>query len=207
MKTGSKNAGFSEMIAKCFVGITLFSVVYAVLTGNTEMLTGAVLDGCSRAVELSISLCGMACLWCGILEVLTDSGVLDFANKLLSPILSKIFPNAWRTGVGKSEITAAVSANLLGIGNAATPYALSAMQKLDSINPHPHITTPDMAAFTVLGTASLNLIPTTLITLRRAAGSTEPYAILVPVWITSAVCAILGVLLVRLCAWLGDRYD
>lgn len=194
------------MIAKCFVGITVFSIVYAALTGNTAILTGAVLDGCSRAVELSIELCGMACLWCGILEVLTDSGVLGAVSKILSPLLSRIFPNAWKSGIGKSEITAAISANLLGIGNAATPYALSAMRKLDSVNPHPNVTTADMAAFTVLGTSSLNLIPTTLITLRRAAGSSEPYAILVPVWITSAVCVTLGMILVRLCAAAGDRH-
>lgn len=193
------------MIAKCFVGITVISVLYAVLTGNTPGLTNAVLDGCGRAVQLSIELCGMSCLWCGILEVFRDSGILDRISRILSPVLRHVFPAAWKTGIGKQEITAAVSANLLGIGNAATPYALSAMQKLDSINPEPGVTTADMAAFTVLGTASLNLLPTTLLTLRRAAGSAEPYAILVPVWIASFVCAVLGICLVRLCALMHGK--
>lgn len=194
------------MIAKCFVVITMFSVIYAVFSGNIAVLTGALLDGCSRAVQLSIELCGMSCLWCGILQVFTDSGILERISRILSPVLGRIFPSAWKSGVGKQEITAAVSANLLGIGNAATPYALAAMQKLDSVNGRPEVTTADMAAFTVLGTASLNLIPTTLITLRRAAGSAEPYAVLVPIWIASLTCAVLGVILVRLCAAVSGKH-
>lgn len=202
-----KQERYGSMIAKCFVGITLFSIIFAVFSGNTPMLTGAVVDGCTRAVQLSIELCGMSCLWCGLLQVFTDSGILDFVSRILSPILRRIFPAAWKSGTGKREITAAVSANILGIGNAATPYALAAMQKLDSLNPNPTVTTSDMAAFTVLGTASLNLLPTTLITLRRAAGSAEPYAILIPIWLSSIVCAGIGVILVRLCAAVWERHD
>lgn len=186
------------MITKCFVTITLISFVYAVFSGNISSLTNAVIDGASQSVQLSLELCGMSCLWCGIMQVFKDAGILEQVCKFLSPVLSLIFPESWKSGIGKSEITAAISANLLGIGNAATPYALSAMRELDRINPYPHATSCDMAAFVILGTSSLNIAPTTLITLRRAAGSAEPYSIIIPVWICSLSCAILGIILIKI---------
>lgn len=188
------------MISKCFVAITLISVVYALFTGNFYHLANAVIDGASKSVSLSIELCGMACLWCGIMQVFMDSGILDRFCRLMTPILGRIFPSAWKSGVGKREIVSCISANILGIGNAATPYAISAMRELDRVNPTPETTTDDMAAFTLFGTASPNLVPTTLIALRRAAGSAEPYSIIVPVWIASVTCTVLAVVVSKICS-------
>ncbi len=193
------------MITKCFVVITLISFGYAAFDGNTSELTNAIIDGAERSISLSIELIGMSCLWCGIMKVFCDAGVLDAVCRFLSPILRIIFPDAWKKGHGKHEITAAVSANLLGIGNAATPYALSAMRELDRVNQTPQFTSRDMATFVILGTASLNIAPTTLIALRRAAGSTEPYSIIPPIWICSLACAVLGVVLAKLCGKLSHR--
>ena len=127
------------------------------------------------------------------MKVFLDSGVLERLSRILSPLLGRIFPDAWKSGIGKNEITAAISANMLGIGNAATPYALSAMKEMDSAG-----NTRDMAAFTILGTCSVSIVPTTLITLRRAAGSAEPYSIIVPIWLCSLVCAALGIILSKI---------
>lgn len=187
------------MITKCFVVITIVSFVYAIFSGNAESLTNAVIDGASKSIKISLELCGMSCLWCGIMEVFRDTGVLRVVSRVMSPILSRVFPDTWKNKEGKEEITAAVSANILGIGNAATPYALSAMKKLDLANKEPAVTSGDMAAFAILGTASLNIIPTTLISLRRAAGSADPYSIIVPIWICSFSCAALGVILSYVC--------
>ena len=187
------------MITKCFVVITIVSFVYAIFGGNAASLTNAVIDGASKSIKISLELCGMSCLWCGIMEVFRDTGVLRVVSRVMSPILSRVFPDAWKTKDGKEEITAAVSANILGIGNAATPYALSAMKKLDLANKEFAVTSGDMAAFAILGTASLNIIPTTLILLRRAAGSADPYSIIVPIWICSFSCAALGVILSYVC--------
>lgn len=178
------------MISICFSSITVVSIIYALFSGNFSEITNAIVDSCSKSVKISLELCGMSCFWCGIMRVFLDFGVLDKLSRFMSPILGRIFPSAWKTGVGKREITAAISANLLGIGNAATPYALAAMKEMDSAqNIH------DMATFTVLGTCSASIIPTTLITLRRAAGSAEAYSIIVPIWLCSFVCASLGVIL------------
>ena len=188
------------MITKCFAVISLLSIAYAVVSGNTACLTNAVIDGGASAVRLALGLCGMSCLWCGIMQVFSDSGILDKVSAFLSPVLGRIFPNAWKSGAGKREITASISANLLGIGNAATPYALRAMEELDKSNLHSITTSPDMAMFVVLGTASFNIVPTTLITLLRSAGSSEPAKIIVPIWICSLMCAAAAITGAKLCS-------
>ncbi len=186
------------MLTKCFIILVGYSFIYVLFFGDYSLLTGAILDGAAKSVSLSLELCGMMCLWCGIMRVFRDAGVLQFLSRVMSPILKHVFPTAWRTGVGKEEITAAVSANLLGIGNAATPYALAAMKSLDGVNPTPDKASGDMVTFAVLGCASINLIPTTLITLLRSAGMESPYSIIVPIWICSFICAVSGILLSRL---------
>lgn len=193
------------MISKCFVTITLFSLIWAMFSGNFGALTNAVIDGAARSVSLSVEMCGMACFWCGVMEVFKDSGILDRFCRIMSPFLRRIFPDAWKSGKGQREIVSCISANLLGIGNAATPYALSAMHELDSVNSQPLKTTADMAMFTLLGTASFNLIPTTLITLRRSAGSLKPYSIIVPIWISSVICAALAIVTAKICESAGNK--
>ncbi len=189
------------MLGICFFALVLISVLFAVPTGNLGALSNAILDGAGGALSLTVSLAGMMALWCGVMNVLKEAGVIGKVSRVLSPILRLVFPDAWRSGRATEEITASVSANILGIGNAATPLALSAMAKLQEENPHPDTATDDMITLSVLATSSLDLLPTTLIALRRSAGCSRPYEILVPVWITSFVCALSAIVLSRLFAW------
>ncbi len=184
------------MLGKCFFVIVVLSLVFALATGNISSLAGAAIDGAARAVEIVISLVGMMSLWCGIMNVLKESGIIEKLSRCLSPLLRFIFPNAFKSGLAKEEITFAVSANLLGIGNAATPFALSAMKKMDDASKSP-FATDDMVMLTVLACSPFNILPTTLIALRRAAGSASPYRIIVPVWICSGVCAAMSVIFCR----------
>lgn len=123
--------------------------------------------------------------------------------RLLSPFLRLFFPKAWRSGEGIEEISANVSANLLGIGNAATPFALAAMEKMQKNNPRPDRATAEQITLAVLNTASVTLIPANLLALRRAAGSERPYAVLIPVWISSALSAAMALLLTSIPRWGG----
>ena len=189
------------MLGICFFVLVAVSWVFALCTGHLPDLSNAILDGAGQAVSLTLSLSGMMALWCGVMKVLQKAGIIERLSRWLSPILRFVFPDAWRKGTATGEITAAVSANILGIGNAATPLALSAMAKLQGENPRKDTATDDMITLAVLGTSSLDLLPTTLIALRRAAGAARPYDILVPVWITSGISAVCAVLLCRLCAW------
>lgn len=191
------------MLGKCFFILVIVSIICATFTGNLTKLSNAVIDGASASIELTLTLAGNMCLWCGIMEVLRTAGAIEKLSRILSPILRRVFPNAWQTGTAKEEITATLSANMLGIGNAATPFALEAMTKMQQQNPTPDTATDDMVTLAVLGTASPNLLPTTLIALRRSAGSAAPFKIILPVWICSAACAIFGVFLSRSAAKIG----
>lgn len=191
------------MLGICVFVLTVISVLTAALTGRLPDLSNAIVDGAGQAVSLTLSLLGMMALWCGVMRVLTEAGVIRHLSRILSPVLRPVFPRAFRTGCAREEITAAVSANILGIGNAATPLALAAMAKLQKENPTPDTASDDMVTLSVLATVSPSLLPTTIIALRRAAGAARPYEILVPVWITSFTCAAAAVLLCRLWAWAG----
>lgn len=189
------------MLGICFFVLVFVSAVSGTAAGRLAELSCAIVDGAGQAVTLTLSLCGMMALWCGVMNVWKEAGMIRGLSRILAPVLRLAFPDAWRTGIGREEITAAVTANLLGIGNAATPLALSAMAKMQEGNPTPDTARDDMVTLSVLACSPFSLLPTTLIALRRAAGSAEPYGILVPVWITSAVCAVTAVLLCRLWAW------
>lgn len=194
------------MIGRIFGILCIISFVFAVFSGNMQSLSTAVIDGAQNAVTLTISLLGMMCLWCGVMNVLKTIGAIDGLAKLLSPVLKFLFPTAYKTGNGAGEIAAAVSANFLGIGNAATPLAIKAMEALSKDNKNSDRASDDMIVFTVLGTSSIDFFPATLIALRRAAESSNPFEIIVPVWIVSTSCAVFGVLIAKgLCVWKSSR--
>ena len=129
------------------------------------------------------------------MRVLSEAGLIRVLTRLLSPVMRLCFPRAYACGEGIEEICANIGANLLGIGNAATPLGLRAMQQLQRHNPDPTCADNEQITFAVLNTASVTLIPSTLLALRRAAGSARPFAVLVPIWITSTVCTSIALLL------------
>ncbi len=193
------------MLGKIFGILCLVSFAYGTWTGNGEAIGNAVLDGAAGAVELTLSLCGMMCLWCGVMRVFKEAGLISRFARFFAPLLRIVFPYAAKSGVGMEEISANLTANLLGLGNAATPLALCAMEAMASDNPEAGRATDDMVTLTVLNTASPSLLPTTVLALRRAAGAASPYAILPAVWLCSSVSAALAVLLCRLAAPLTRR--
>lgn len=181
--------------------ICIASVVYGVICGRMSELSAAVLDGASGAVSLTLTLCGSMCLWCGIMELLSRAGAMRRLARFFSPLLRIIFPDAYRSGCATEEIAANISANILGIGNAATPYALAAMKKLakraEELGIPTGTASDDMITLAVLNTSSVSLIPTTVCALRRAAGASQPFLVVPAVWICSAVCATMAVVLAR----------
>lgn len=172
------------------------SFVAALVGGRMEAVSEAALAGCGKAVTLTLSLVGLMCLWGGIMGVAKEGGLLDRLAKLLSPLLRLIFPAAWKSGKGIPEIAAAIVANVLGVGNAATPLAVSAMEALADGH-EGDAASDDMVTFTVLGTAFPAFLPTTVIALRAAAGSRNPFDIVPAVWICSVTLSVFAVLLAR----------
>ncbi len=189
------------MLGKVFGIMCILSVLFGALNGNLPEVGEAVFEGAEAAVELTFSLVGIMCFWCGVMRVLTECGAVRFLSRILSPLLRFFFTDAYRRNEGCEEISASVGANLLGIGNAATPLALNAIKKLHGSSikngGDPRSASRDMITLAVLNTAPANLLPTTIIALRRNAGSENPFAAVVPIWICSFTCAFLALILTK----------
>lgn len=185
------------MIGKIFGMLMLLSVCFGIGTGRLSATAAASVSGAEKAVQLSLSLLGMMGLWSGIMRVLEELGVSRIVGRLLSPLMRLLFPDASRKGHGVTEIASAFSANLLGIGNAATPLAIEAMKALSENNRHAEEASDDMITFTALGCACPSLFPTTLLALRSSVGALDPLSILPSVWIGSIVCTAVAVFLAR----------
>ena len=178
--------------------IILLSVVCAIFTGNVPSLTEAAILGGTKAVTVAFSLIPMMCLWCGIMKVAENGGILKAFSRLLTPILRHIFPESSKSGDGLNEISTSLAANVLGIGNAATPLALNAAKKLGSRADGK--ASDDLITFTLIGCAPPCLFPTTVVALRGASGSTSPTSIVPAVIICSFSLCALSVILSRILA-------
>ena len=194
------------MLGKTFSVLCIFSIVSAIITGNINQLGTAILTGAARAVELTLSLLGMMCLWCGVMNVFKSAGAIEKLSRLMSPLLRFLFPTAYKTGNGIDECALNLSANLLGIGNAATPFAISALEKMQLDNKDKNTASDDMITLAVMNASPISLLPTTLITLRSAFNSQNPMRVLIPIWICSTSGWILSVVLSKAFAKISKRW-
>ena len=188
-----------------WVFMIVISYVFSFFSGTCDEVTKSVFGGCSNAVELVFSLLGMMCLWTGLLEVAECSGLVKKIQKLLSPIISWLFPTIDKKSDIAGEIATSMTANLLGLSNAATPLGLSVMEKLEKRNLIKDTASDEMCMFVVINTASVTIIPTTLLTLRTSYLSQSPFEIMVPVWIVSIISILTGIIFAKLCARRGIR--
>ncbi len=186
------------MALKISAVIIIISVVCALFTGNVSALTEAAISGGSKAVSVAFSLLPMMCLWCGIMKVAENGGILKVLSKIMSPILRFIFPNSAKSGNGMNEVSSALAANILGIGNAATPLALAATKKLGH-EPDGKAGN-DLITFTLIGCAPPCLFPTTVVALRAASGSSDPTSIVPLVIICSFSLCLISVIISRILA-------
>ena len=193
------------MLGKCFSAICIISIIFAVATGNMSSVSNAIISGAAKSVTLTISLIGIMALWSGILNVLQKAKIIEFLSKILKPILKHLFPSSFKTGIAVEEITACVSANVLGISNAATPLAIRAIEKMED-NHTGDVATSDMITLAILGCCSFNLVPTTMIAIRAAMGAKITYGLIVPVWLCSGICCIIGIILSRLLGKLHENH-
>ena len=183
------------MLGKIFGIFCTLSLLFGALGGRLPEVAAAIPDGAAKAIEVTLTLLGMMCLWSGVMQVLSDAGIIKKISRIFAPFLRYVFPKAYQTDEGYEEICATLSANFLGIGNAATPFALAAMKKMQNHNLSPESADNEQITLAVLSTASLTLVPANLLALRRAAGSQNPFSIMIPVWITSLFCVAFALLL------------
>ncbi|MCC8063732.1 MAG: spore maturation protein A [Clostridiales bacterium] len=172
-------------------------------TGSLGAVSAAAAEGAQAAVELCLSMAGMLCLWMGVMEVMRRCGMLEELQRLLRPVLGRIFPEVREDRETMALISANVSANLLGLGNAATPLGIQAAQRMARSSPG--VASDSLCLFVVCNTASIQLIPTTIAAVRSAAGCETPFDILPCVWLTSLAALWAGIGAAKLCRWMGRR--
>lgn len=175
-----------------WAALILISVFCAMVTGRMPQLSAAVLSGATGAVELVIAMAGMMCAWTGLMKIADAGGITGLLSKLLNPLMRLLFPSLKKGSPAVRAICMNITANLLGLGNAATPMGIAAMKELAKLNPSQ---TADnaMVMFVVINASSIQLIPTFMGTLRAKYGSPAPFDILPAVWLASVVALLAGI--------------
>ena len=181
------------------------AVVAAALGGRMGALTGAITTSAQAAVTLSLGLVGVMTLWLGLMKVAEEAGLVALLARAARPVLRRLFPDVPPDHPAMGAMVMNVAANLLGLGNAATPFGLEAMRRLDELNPRPGTATDAQALFCALNTASLQLLPATVIGLRAAAGSRAPGEVIGPTLLATACAAVTAVATAKLLARLAPQ--
>lgn len=170
-------------------------ILFSILTGNYNSLNNTILESANDGVKLVMELMPVLVLWSGIMKIAEESKALEKIAKIFKPILSKLFPSIRNNDKALGFITSNIAANALGLGSAATPFGLKAMEEMQKENKTPDTATEAMITFLVLNTSGVTIIPTSVIALRLMHGSANPEAIIITSIIATAMASIFGLLL------------
>ena len=186
------------MMKWVFTGLIFLSVIFGILTGRVREVSSAAMKESSNAINLIISLMGSICLWSGIMKIAEDSKLTDKISNLLYPITKFIFKGLKKDSKALKTISMNMTANLMGLGNAATPLGIKAMKELEDEEKSSSTATKNMITFVVLNTASIQLVPTTIAFIRQKYNAVSPLDILPAILITSMVSVISGLLVIKI---------
>ena len=179
-------------MAWLWTGMVTVSLVFAVLNGSLSALSVAALEGAQSAVELCLAMSGVMCFWTGVMEVMNQCRLTDRLAALFRPLLKRLLPRASRDSETLAAISANLAADMLGLGNAATPLGIRAARRMS--RGCEGAASDELCLFVVLNTASIQLIPSTLAGVRTSLGAADPFDILLPVWLVSLLSVIAGLL-------------
>ena len=185
------------MLSKTFFAMISISFVSAVFTGNVEQMAASFAVSLSDAVSLCISLLGMMCFWSGLMNVLKDAGAVRKLSLFLKPLLRLIYGKKANTGDNLENLSASVSANFFGLGNAALPLGIAAVKGFERNNQN-KTATDESIMFAVLNTVPFQLIPSTLIALRSKYGSTNPYDVVPYIWVSSLIITVFAIIVCKI---------
>lgn len=179
-----------------WTGMVTLSLVFGLLSGNLDAVSAAALEGARSAIELSLAMAGVLCLWSGVMEIMNACGLSAGLARLFRPVLRRLLPNACKDPETLAAVSANVSANLLGLGNAATPLGIRAARRM--AKGCGGVASDELCRLVVLNTASIQLIPATIASVRAAAGCETPFDILPAVWLASVLSVAAGLTAERL---------
>lgn len=186
-----------------WTGMVVLSLVFGLITGRLDAVADAAMDGAASAVELSVSMAGVLCLWSGVMEIMNVCGLSAGLARLFRPLLRRLMPEASRDEKTLAAVSANVSANLLGLGNAATPLGIQAARRM--ARGCGGTASDELCLLVVLNTASIQLLPTTVASIRAVCGSAAPLDILPAVWVSSLLSVTAGLAAAKLLERLGRR--
>ena len=182
------------MLNKIWPIFLIISFIYAFISGNLPDTNKAIFSSVQDAVTYTITLIGTMCLWCGITKIAMETSLINNTKKILKPLLKLLFPELDENDDARKEISMNIITNILGLGNAATPLGLKAMESLQKKNKNKDELSNSMIVFIVLNTASIQLIPTTVIAIRNFLNSENPTQMLIPVWIATFCAAFAAII-------------
>lgn len=176
----------------------IVSFIFAIISGNVEKLNNSIFESIESVISLSMTLVGTMCLWCGIMEIVKNTSIMNKLTKILRPILLWLFPDARYNKDAMDNISINVVSNILGLGNAATPAGMKAIDSLKESNKDKQSLSDSMMMLIVLNTTSVELIPTTVIAIRQSLNAQNPASIIIPIWISTIVGTMVGIISTKL---------
>lgn len=179
----------------CF--FILISIIYSIIVGSFESVNSSIFDGMKSAVSLVITLFGSMCFWNGIMNIVKNTSLINKINFLVNPIIKKLFKNVDENSEIYKNISMNITSNLLGLGNSATPCGLKAVEEMQKENKDKNRLTDDQILFILMNTASIQLIPTTIISIRTSLNSKNPSIIILAVWFSSFITFISMIIITK----------
>lgn len=183
------------MVNIIWAALIFIAIIYSFFTGNVDTINNGILTHATSGFNLILEMMPLIVLWTGIMKIAEESGLLKVFSRMLNPLLSKLFPSLHKDHKALGYIASNIAANMLGLGSAATPFGLKAMEELQKDNPKKDTATDAMITFLVLNTGGVTLIPTTVIALRIMHGSANPTEIIITSIIATSISSISGLLL------------
>ena len=171
-----------------------FGLLVGVLSGNGENMSNDIISSIESTVTFVVGLTGLMCFWCGVMKVAEKSGFTEKLAKIMKPVLKLIFKDAAKDEKALGAIVMNITANMMGLGNAATPFGIKAMEEMQRLNKDKKKASNDMCLFLVLNAACIQLVPSTVISIRATANSSNPGVIIIPAIISTAIASICGVI-------------
>ena len=179
------------MVNIIWASFIMLGIIYAIITNNVEVINSTIMESSKNSLDMIIQIFPVLALWMGVTNIASKSNLLHKFSKLISPLLSKLFPDVPKEDESLSYIASNIIANVFGLGSAATPFGLKAMQSLQRINNKKKTASRSMITFLVINTSGVTLIPTTIISLRMMYKSNNPTSILIAC-IIGTICSSIG---------------
>lgn len=187
--------------------IIIISYIYAVFTGRINEVNASIFNVSKTALNLSLTLVGNMCLWCGIIKIIESTKLINILIKALRPILNFLYPDEKNNKDVMEDISINMVSNIIGIGNASTSSGLKAMEKLKEENGNSNKLTNSMTMLVVLNTTSIQIIPTTVLSIRASLNSENPAKIIIPIWISTLVGTTIAIILTKIIIKLDKKME